>query len=188
MEDEGEGELMTGKLEQNRIFILIASATLVIVSLSGCTEEAPKELSKTQESPKAAEVAEIPRISEDGDTEKQIKLGGFSEEQKILSFDMTGYTKNGRKKWDIQGTSADIVSDTVILSDIEANAYSDDRTVMLKANSGRYDKKENSIRLEDNVIVTTSDGVNLAAEWLKWESETDVIRTDSFVEVEKGNL
>ena len=101
---------------------------------------------------------------------------------------MTGYTKDGRKKWDIKGKSADIVSDAVILSDIDANAYSEDRTVALKANSGRYDKKDNSIRLKDNVMVTSTDGISLKTDWLEWESKTDIIKTDSFVEVEKDNL
>ena len=101
---------------------------------------------------------------------------------------MTGYTDDGRKKWDIKGESADIISDTVILKNIETNTYSDDRTVVLKADNGKYDKKENSIRLENNVVITTSDGINLTAEWFKWNSETDEIITNSFVEVKKDNL
>ena len=44
------------------------------------------------------------------------------------------------------------------------------------------------IRVEDNVVVTTSDGITIKAEWFKWNSETDMIITDSFVEVEKDDL
>lgn len=174
-------------IEMNKLCLFIASAIL-IVSISGCTNKVSEQLPDTQETKKRVEVSEISSLLKDKDTEDQIKIDGLSEEQKILSFDMTGYTKDGKKKWDIQGKSADIISNTVILNEIEANAYSDDRAVALKAHTGRYDKRDNSVRLEDNVVVTTSDGVNLAAEWLKWESETDLIKTDGFVEVKKDNL
>lgn len=174
------------RFQANKIFIFVVSAILIIISFSGCTKKTPEESTKKQEAPETVEVAGFAQAPED--TEQKAKLGGLSEEQKILSFDMAGYTEDGRKKWDIKGKSADIVSDTIILTDIEANAYNDDRTVGLKARSGTYNKRENSVRLENNVIVTTSDGMNLACEWLEWESETDIIKTNSFVEVEKDNL
>ena len=142
----------------------------------------PKEEPETKVGP---EESGIPQISEDI---QETVMTELDEEQKILSFDMTGYTDDGRKKWDIQGESADIVSDIAILNNIKANAYSENRTVMLQANSGKYNKKDNSVRLEDNVIVTTSDGINLRAEWLEWDSETGNIKTDSFVEVTKDDL
>ncbi|MBN1871587.1 MAG: LPS export ABC transporter periplasmic protein LptC [Candidatus Omnitrophica bacterium] len=133
--------------------------------------------------------AEDPATLDKGGTGKsKIKISAIDEEQKILSFDMTGFTNDGKKKWDIRGNSADIISDTVLLKDIEANAYSKDRTVNLKAKSGEYDKKKNAIKLEDNVLVATSDGISLATEWLEWESESDVIHTDSFVQVKRGNF
>ena len=145
-----------------------------------------KKLPETQEAPQAAEIPEAPKAAE-GATQ-DIKLGGPGEEQKILSFDMTGYTDEGKKKWDIKGESADVVSEVVVLNDIEANSYSADRTVELKADSGKFDKKENFVRLEDNVVVTTSDGITIKAEWFKWSSEANTIVTDSFVEVKKDNL
>ena len=174
------------RFHPENIFIFIASAIWVISSICGCGKKEPEKLQETQEFLEEVGVAEITKASKDA--EQDIKLSGLGEEQKILSFDMTGYSNDGKKKWSIQGKSADIISDTVMLNDIEANAYSGDRTVVLKAQSGSYDKEKHSVRLEDNVVVTTSDGVTLSAEWLKWESETDTIKTDSFVEVEKDNL
>lgn len=169
----------------NRTFIFVVIVVLVIVGVRAYTKNIYERLSKT-EFMDVAKKPKVPFIPED--IEVKTKTSGISEEQKILSFDMTGYSKDGKKKWDIQGRSADIVSDIVILNDLQANAYSDDRTVVLTARTGKYDKKENSVRLEDNVLVTTSDGVKLTAEWFKWESETDVITTESFVEVKKDNL
>ena len=174
-------------LQAAKKLIFIAAALFVIVYFYNLyTRSIPEESPKAQKTPEAIKAPVIPETYED--VKQEVKLTEPGEEQKILSFDMTGYTKDGKKKWDIKGRSADIVSDMVILDDIVANTYSDDRTVVLKANSGKYDKKENSIRLEDNVIVTTSDGVRLEAEWFKWNSETDEIITDSFVRVEKDGL
>ena len=173
------------RFRPNRTFIFVVISLLVIVGVRTYTKRVYERLSK-KEFVKAAKRSKTPSLPKD--IEIQTKTSGLSEEQKILSFDMTGYTEDGKKKWDIQGKSADIISNIVILNDLQANAYSDDRTVVLTARTGRYDKKENSVRLEDNVLMTTSDGVNLTAEWFKWESETDVITTDSFVEVEKENL
>ena len=169
-----------GRFRVNKKFIFIIGVVLVIAFV---IKKGPEELSEEREPARPSEAFVLPQISED--TEQTTEVG---EEQKILSFDMTGYTDDGRKKWDIQGTSADIISGIVILSNIEANTYNEDRQVLLKAQKGTYDKKKNSILLEKDVTVTTSDGINLTAEWLKWESETNMINTDSFVEVEKGNL
>lgn len=173
------------KFRLNKTFVFAIIVILVIVTVRAYTKNVYEKLSKT-EFLNVAKKSKAPFLPED--IEIKTKTSGFSEEQKILSFDMTGYSNDGKKKWDIQGKSADIVSDIVILNDLQANAYSDDRTVMLTARTGRYDKKENSVKLEDNVLMTTSDGVNLSAKWFKWESETDVITTDSFVEVKKDNL
>ena len=145
---------------------------------------------RTEERDAAGGVSErdMGLLPEDDSTRSKLNISTLDEEQKILSFDMTGFSRDGKKKWDIQGNSADIISDTVLLKDIEANAYAKDRTVNLKAQEGEYDKKNNTIKLANDVLVTTSDGITLATEWLQWESETDVIRTDSFVEVRRDNL
>jgi len=168
---------------------LIFIAAIVFVAgyfYNNITKGPEDSLSKAQKTSEKAKALEIP-ISSD-DVKQDLKIKGLEEEQKILSFDMTGFTKDGKKKWDIEGESADIIADTVILNEIKANAYSEDRTVVLKADSGEYDKKENSLRLQDNVVVTTSDGIKLTAEWFKWISETNKIETESFVEVVKEEL
>lgn len=175
--------------------LFMISTILAIFSLYGCTKKAQEQLSETQRSSAVVETPEIPPMSnmskappKDKDRTQELKLDGFESEQKILSFDMTGFTNDGKKKWDIQGKSADIISDTIILSDIEANAYSEDRQVMLKAHSGKYNKEEKSVSLQEDVKVSTTDGIIITAEWLKWESETGMIKTDSFVEVKKDSL
>jgi len=172
-----------------KVAVFALFVIVIIVSVQVHTKKSYDRLSESRESSESIDISEISFIPGAKDAEQEIKVSGeLTEEQRILSFDMTGYTKDGKKKWDIEGQSADIVSDIIMLTDLQANAYSEDRTVNLKADSGRYDKKKNVIRLEDNVLIVTSDGVNLKADWFQWESETDRISTESYVEVKKDNL
>jgi len=172
-----------------KVFIFLVSAVLLIALVHFYAKRSYDELSKPEEAPDKFDIGEIAPIADEIEVDQEVRISdGVSEEQKILSFDMTGYTKDGQKKWDIKGQSADIVSDIVILNDLQANAYSGGRTVNLKAENGQYDKKKNSVKLEDDVVITTSDGIHLTAEWFQWESETDLITTESYVEVKKDNL
>ena len=75
----------------NKNLILAGSIILAIILLGGCAEKMPQERVEAPET-------QPPPISED--SRKEGKIGGLDKEQKILSFDMTGYTKDGKKKWD----------------------------------------------------------------------------------------
>jgi len=149
-------------------------AILILLFLFGCAKGVPEQPPPREETtaPAAEALPDSPS----------------HQEQQVLSFDMTGYTKNGMKKWDINGRSADIIDDIIILKEIEANTYNKDRTVNLTADDGRYNKKENSVKLENNVKVTTSDGVCLCADCFEWNSATEKVTSESFVEVEKDGL
>ncbi|MBL7071154.1 MAG: LPS export ABC transporter periplasmic protein LptC [Candidatus Omnitrophica bacterium] len=172
-----------------KILIFVLSVILMIFFVQIYAKKAYDRLSSPEPSTQLEEVSKTLPFSDSEEENGEIKVsGGLTEQQKILSFDMSGYTKDGKKKWDIRGQSADIVSDVIILNDLHATAYSEDRTVNLTADSGKYDKKKNSVRLENNVVIKTSDGVNLSADWFLWESETDMIATESYVEVSKDNL
>ncbi len=171
------------------VFIFLALVVLTVVFAQLYAKRSYDRLSGSGDAYEEFDASGIPPIPGTEDTKQEINIsGGLSDEQKILSFDMTGYTKDGKRKWDIRGQSADIISDIVILNDLRANSYNDDRTVNLKAERGKYDKKKNTVKLENDVVITTSDGVNLTADWFQWESETDLITTESYVEVEKDNL
>lgn len=170
-----------------RILVFIASIVLLVFSVNIYTKKIYDRISSTGGGTDS-QIPDIKALTDKEGDKQVLKVSELNEEQKILSFDMTGYDNSGKKKWDIQGKSADIVSDVVILRDLEANSYNKDRTVMLKAQSGEYNKKKNSIELEDNVVVTTSDGIRITADSFQWNSESDLISTDSYVEVKKDNL
>src|SRR3989338_7851235 len=173
---------------------VVIALLLLAVATSGCAKKAEElkiedraeatfNRAVEAKSPAPQNVPVVPK-----DTKADVNITGLDNEQKILAFDMTGYTKDGQRKWAIKGESADIVSDTVKLNNIEADTYDKDRTVTLEADSGTYDKQSGGVKLEDNVVVTTSDGIKLTAEWFEWDSKTNTIRSDSKVEVTKDNL
>ncbi|MDD5680503.1 MAG: LPS export ABC transporter periplasmic protein LptC [Candidatus Omnitrophica bacterium] len=165
--------------------ILVAIILLALIA-SGCAKK-PQDKTVKGEAEKPAVVSkDIPVVP--GDAKTEVNVSGLDKEQKILSFDMTGFTKDGQRKWAIKGESADIVADTVKLNNIEADTYDADRTVTLEADSGTYDKESGAVKLEENVVVTTSDGIKLTAEWFEWDSKTNTVKSDSLVEVRKDNL
>lgn len=166
--------------------ILVAIILLALMA-SGCAKKPQDKTVKREAEKKPAVIAkDIPVVPKDAKAE--VNVSGLDKEQKILSFDMTGFTKDGQRKWAIKGESADIVADTVKLNNIEADTYDADRTVTLEADSGTYDKDSGAVKLEENVVVTTSDGIKLTADWFEWDSKTNTVKSDSLVEVRKDNL
>lgn len=172
------------------IFGLFVLALAVTVSAEKAADPMIDELVKTPDKiadeSKDSAAESGPIVS--GDAETEVNVTGLDNEQKILSFDMTGCTKDGQRKWAIKGESADIISETVKLNNIEADTYDNDRTVKLEADNGTYDKESGAVKLEENVVVTTSDGIKLTADWFEWDSKTNTVRSDSKVEVTKDGL
>lgn len=168
--------------------VILSSAVILMLASGGCAKKAEEPASReTSEEEKPVVVpADIPRLPKDAKVNTE--ESGLDKEQKILSFDMTGFTKDGQRKWAIKGESADIASDTVKLNNIQADTYDADRTVTLEADNGTYDKQNGGVKLENNVVVTTSDGIKLSADWFEWDSKTNTVKSDSKVEVRKDNL
>lgn len=109
-------------------------------------------------------------------------------EGRIMSFSLVGFTETGEKKWKIEGTSANIMSDRVELEDIKIRAYSQEGAVELTAQRGYFDKVTNAVHLEQNVIVVTGDGARLTADYLDWQAEDETISTAAAVFVERENI
>ncbi len=108
--------------------------------------------------------------------------------QKIETFSLEGYSEGTKKKWEIEGKSADILEETVRLDDVKAKSYGKEGEVNLKGEEGEYDKKENTITIEKNVVVTTSEGASLKTEKLVWDAGKQTASTDKDVSVEKDNI
>ena len=66
--------------------------------------------------------------------------------EQVQSFSIFGFSEDGKKAWEVEGKSADILSDIINLSDIDANSYGDKVTVNLTADEGVLDRSSNTHR------------------------------------------
>ena len=108
--------------------------------------------------------------------------------QKIFSFSFTKYTPEGQREIEIEGDSADILSNTVQLMNVMAKAYAEEVPVTVTADRGKYDKKKNKIHLEKNVVATTDDGTRLVTEALDMSPSEHIVETDLPTQVKKDNI
>jgi len=97
--------------------------------------------------------------------------------QQIDGFMLEGFSKTGERSWDVNGTTADIQEDVILISDVDANAYGNSK-VNIKAKTGEYDKASGNVRLKEDVVVTTTDGGQLTTDTLNWDKENNMVVTD----------
>ena len=108
--------------------------------------------------------------------------------QKIFSFSFTKYTAEGQREIEIEGDSADILSNNVKLMNVMAKAYAEEVPVTVTADRGEYKKKENKIHLEKNVVATTDDGTRMVTEALDMHPSEHIVETDLEAQVKKDNI
>lgn len=109
-------------------------------------------------------------------------------QQQMLDFSLSGYTQRGKKSWEVTGKSADIFSDIVRLTRVNANVYGEEENINLTSDKGTYDKASGKMHLEDKVIITTQTGAKLTTDSLDWDRTSQKITTADAVNIEKQNL
>ncbi len=105
-------------------------------------------------------------------------------DQQITDFNLSGYSQQGKRTWDVKGKTADFLDEMVNLSDIDANSYKDTETINLIADKGVFDKSEGKLHLQDNVVITTDSGAKLITDSLDWSQSEDEINTEDKVNIE----
>ncbi|MBI3615272.1 MAG: LPS export ABC transporter periplasmic protein LptC [Candidatus Omnitrophica bacterium] len=110
-----------------------------------------------------------------------------SSNDAVSVFTLVGHSDNGRKKWEVQGETADLLGEIVQLSPVTARSFGDVE-VKLTANRGRYQKTTQDIYLQKNVVVTTSDGGRLTTESLQWWHERDMARTLDWLNISRPGM
>src|SRR3989338_6198605 len=70
-----------------------------------------------------------------------------STPQQFEGFDLTGYGQDGIKTWDLKGDSADILGDMIQLTNVNANAYGDEK-MNVTAKTGTINKASGKMHLE----------------------------------------
>lgn len=132
------------------------------------------------------------KAQEEGVLSEEVSPKGSSQQedadQKILTFSLSG-TEQGKKRWDITGESADILSsDVVELTNIVGKTYTEDSVITITADKGKFDKSSNNMELKKNVVALTEDGAELTTEHLNWNAQKELIWTEDFVQVQKDEV
>jgi len=108
--------------------------------------------------------------------------------EQIRSFSLSGFSEAGKKTWKVEGKSADIMSDVINLSDIDADSYGEEVTVNLKSDEGVFDRSTNNIRLKKNVVIVTDEGTTLTTDTLDWDAKQELISTEDYVFIERKDM
>lgn len=109
-------------------------------------------------------------------------------EQKMMDFSLCGFNQKGAKSWEVKGNSADIFSDIVKLTTVNANVYGEEEKINLVADNGEYRKTDGKMHLENNVVITTQSGGKLTTNSLDWDRAVQKVTTDDLVNIEKENI
>lgn len=109
-------------------------------------------------------------------------------DQQINDFSLAGFADKGKKSWDISGKSADIFTEVVKLQDVVGNLYGEKENIKLTADKGDFNKNDGKVRLQDNVVITTSSGAKLTTDSLDWDRKNQFVSTKDPVNIAKENI
>ncbi len=109
-------------------------------------------------------------------------------DEMISSFTVSGYTKGGKKQWDLEGKSADIMTQEIKLIDVTGKVYGKETDMTIVADEGTLNRIDNSIHLEKNVRATTDDGATLTTDYLDWDAQRQLLSSDAPVWIERGMM
>ncbi len=109
-------------------------------------------------------------------------------DQQMNDFSLQGLNQNGKKAWEVRGKSADILTDIVKLTSVNADVYGEEENINLVGDKGTYDKANGKIHLQDNVVITTSGGGKLTTNYLDWDRESKRVSTEDVVNIQRQNI
>jgi len=110
------------------------------------------------------------------------------EQHKVYSFSFSKYTPSGEKEIEIEGDTANVLSQNVILSNVIAKAYAEEGPVMITADDGEFNKGTNIVHLENNVVAATQEGARLLTPSLDIHPATKLMETEDRAVVRKDNI
>lgn len=132
--------------------------------------------------------------------------------QQMDSFTMAGYAIDGAKRWELQGTGADIDGPMIAIShpngvgyDLPAPASPDTsvggagaepggaqtgpmRTAYLTASVAQMQQESRRVRMEHDVTIHTSDGLWLSSPLLYWLPDRNELTTEQPVRLETDHM
>ena len=113
-------------------------------------------------------------------------------ENKTMSYDGNTISeeKNGRKIWELTSAHIEVDVDTqdVTMQGITGHFYAEDgKTAELKAKSGVYNGRSKDVKLNDDIIITYSDGAVLTGKEMEWKNEAELLIVSGDVKATRGD-
>lgn len=109
-------------------------------------------------------------------------------DQEASTFQLSGYREDGQKKWEVSGDTANVLEDTVKMTNIVAHSYGPQATVKLTADHGVLHRASQDVHLEDHVVATTDDGARMRTHELDWHQQEEKVTTPAQVWVARENI
>lgn len=105
----------------------------------------------------------------------------------VSTFTLVGHSEDGRRNWAVEGQTADLLSEVVLLEPVKAKSFG--RTeVVLTARRGEFHKTSRDVHLEEEVVVTASDGTKLTTDVLDWKAEEQTATSPGWVTVTRPGM
>lgn len=109
--------------------------------------------------------------------------GSAPASQQLQGFNLNGYSNDGQKTWDVNGTKADIGEQNIQITNVDANFYGKEQA-NLKADHGTIDKSNGNVNLKDNVVITSKDrGTRMTTDTLDYNRNKDLVSTQDPVKI-----
>lgn len=127
------------------------------------------------------------QTTEEISSSKQEELANAPDEM-LSSFSVSGYGQDGKKQWDLEGKSADIMDEKINMTDVTAKIYGKDAHMNVVADQGSLNRLDNSVHLEKNVFVTSDDGATMTTDYLNWDAQNEKLFSDAPVWLKRGMM
>ncbi len=122
-----------------------------------------------------------------GDLSQAFSQQKEEPEQTVAEFNLSGFSQEVGKSWEISARSADIFHDEIILEDFTGTLYGQEK-IIVTAEKGNFNKTQNKVHLEDNVVVATESGARLTTDYLDWDRDASRVETAAPVDIKKDDI
>ncbi len=113
---------------------------------------------------------------------------GERADHTVRVFTFSKYNSSGGKEIEIEGDTANLLDEVVLLSNVMAKAYAEEVAVTITSDQGKYRKNANQVDLEKNVVATTDNGTRLLTEMLIIHPSERTMETQLQAQVKKDNI
>ncbi|MFH1519039.1 MAG: LPS export ABC transporter periplasmic protein LptC [Candidatus Omnitrophota bacterium] len=110
------------------------------------------------------------------------------EQQKIKDFYLSNFNDDGSRDWEVEGKEAVIYDEHIDISEMEANYYLKEDTILITSDQARLNKNNMDVYLQDNVHIENKEGTTLDTDSLNWQRTQNVVETDDRVKTIRDSM